>query len=208
LDQVSDPGTAPAVRGPTQVLWLARLDRLKGADLLPAIARAVWQEITDVQFHLIGQQSTLGRRIAIDWIRSRLPATHRAKIVYLGGLPYADTRQRLAQYGLAVFTSSFENFPYAELECMWAGIACVSASGGGAAELGNDGESHIRTERRPEAIAAAVVDLLRNGSKRESIAAAAREHVRSRFAGPVIAARMTEVYELACRWAAVAEHRL
>lgn len=80
---------------------------------------------------------------------------------------------------------------------MWAGMACVSASGGGAAELGIHGIHHVRTERRPAAIASAIINLLQSPSCRERIGSAAKVHVHREFGAERIALKMIAAYETA-----------
>ena len=191
-----------ASRDPRKVLWLARLDLLKGADLLPAIARAVWSRVPGAEFHVIGQQQLRRGQPWMDWIKARVPQRDRGKIVYLGGLPYLEVAERLPEFSVAVFASTRESFGYTELECMWAGIACVSASGGGAAELGTNGQTHIRAARRPSAIAREVVGLMNNSLPRERIGSGARAHALGRYNAATVGMQMTAVYSTACQRAA------
>jgi len=195
-----------SIPNPLCILWLARLDRRKGADLLPAIARIVWQSVPEAEFHIIGQQ--VGKRPWIDWIQEQVPKRHRAQIVYVGGLPYAEVGGRISSYSMAVFASVWENFPYTELECMWEGLACVSASGGGPAELGLNGVSHLRAERSPKKIAESLIKLLRDERLRSRIGQVARNSARSEFNAENVAAQMPEVYEVSRRLASNRERFL
>lgn len=102
----SPPTPRMAHRDPCHVLWLARLERLKGANLLPDIAQAVWKHVPGTEFHLIGQQQERQGRSWIDWISDHVPDKERGKIVYIGGLPYHEIAQRCSQYSLAVFAST------------------------------------------------------------------------------------------------------
>jgi glycosyltransferase involved in cell wall biosynthesis len=190
--------SVPRDYGQPRVLWLARLGRLKGADLLPAIARRVWKAVPEAEFHLIGQQEKRRGQPWTDWIRERVPARDRSKITFLGGLPFLEVARTIPAYSLAAFASTWENFGYTEVECMWAGVACVSASRGGAAELGTDGVSHVRARRTPGAIATALIDLLKDPSRREHIAAAGQARVRDLCNAESVADSMARVYAAAC----------
>ena len=191
-------GTQPKVEQcPPRVLWLARLDRRKGADLLPGIAREVWSKAPETEFHIIGQQEPRPKQGWIEWILDRVPEQHRNSIKYLGGLPYDQIARTISAYPVAIFASTWENFPYTELECMWSGLACVSASGGGACELGVDGESHVRALRKPSAIARAVVELFRDRSRIERIGKSGQAHVQARFSAQALAAQMVNIYTYA-----------
>jgi glycosyltransferase involved in cell wall biosynthesis len=187
----------PRDYGRPRVLWLARLGRRKGADLIPAIARGVWKAVPEAEFHVIGQQEQRRGQPWTDWIRERVPPRDRPKIAFFGGLPSLEVARMIPAYSLGVFASTWENFPYTEVECMWARVACVSASVGGAAELGTDGVSHIRAKRTPAAIATALIGLLKDSSRRESIAVAGQSHIRDLCSAEPIAASMACVYAAA-----------
>jgi glycosyltransferase involved in cell wall biosynthesis len=105
-----------------------------------------------------------------------------------------DLPSFLRQYSLAVFASTWEIFPYEQLVCMWAGMACVCASGGGAKELGESGRSLLLSPRRPAAIARRVAGLLKYPEFRAQIGRSAKIHARQKFSGHRIADLMFAVY--------------
>jgi glycogen synthase len=178
------------------VLFLGRLARLKGAELVPKIMRMVWRQVPSARFEFIGQDTP--RSKTENWghvIMRSAPQQQRQQITLRGGIPYLDLPDHLARHSIAVFASTLENFPYATMECMWSGLACVVGSRGGAHELGDDGVSAMNTPCRTANIAEAVIKLLQNPSLRSRIGSVAREHVQSEFGLSHIAEKMEAVYQ-------------
>lgn len=177
-----------------KVLWLARLDKRKGADLLPRIALQTWKAVPETEFHVIGQSGPVKHYQGWpEWIRAQIPSEARDRVILYGGLPTDEVRRRLAGFSLALFASTWENFSYAQLECMWANLACVCASGGGAGEMGSP-ETLITVPRDAPSISSQVVRLLENSELRKAIGCAAGQHVRQRYSADHIAEQMIEIY--------------
>ena len=195
LRQPASP-SAPNYSGKT-VIWLGRLDLRKGADLLPSIAAGVWQRVPEAQFHVIGQALPHESRTWSEWIEERVPVAKRAQLVFHGGLPADAVLKRLSSQSLAVFASTWENFPYAQLECMLNGMACVNASVGGASEMGVSGESLINVPRTASRISSALITLLEDNELRERVGRAAAAHVRTHYSATTVATEMSKIYSLA-----------
>jgi glycosyltransferase involved in cell wall biosynthesis len=192
---IRESSDAPAGRySDNKVLWLGRLDRLKGIHLLPAIARSLWKTLPEVEFHLIGQASDGVDHDIRRWILRRVPGRRQGQMVFFGGVPYAAVLNMLNQYSMALFASAWETFSYTQLECMWAGIACVSASGSGAAELGRSGEHVLNCRRHPDEIGRALALILGDTAYRQRLGQAASTHVQSQYNTLRIARAMTCLY--------------
>lgn len=178
-----------------EILWLARMDRLKGAPLVPAICREVWRQEPLTRFELIGQDKHRENNESwYEWVLRKTPPRFREQIRMLGGVPHAQIPEHLARHSVAVFASKVENFPYTVLESMDAGLACVVASGGGAHEVGVDGVTVLNSPRRASEIAARLVRLLRDPNMRQRMGAAAQNQVRAEFGTEVISQKMELVY--------------
>jgi glycosyltransferase involved in cell wall biosynthesis len=179
------------------VLWLGRVEALKGIDLLPAIADHVWNRIPDAKFHVIGQMGQRGESDWGNWLMQRIPPRARHKIKLYGGLPHHQVCRELRRYGIAVFASTCENFPYALLECMAEGIACITASEGGAREIGEHGRSVYQVRREPADVAQAIAFLIQNPKLWGAVGTAARQFAEQHYGHIGIAQRMTTIYERA-----------
>jgi glycosyltransferase involved in cell wall biosynthesis len=192
-------GTVAATPPPTgeapSVLVLARLARRKGVDLLPEIFQRVWRRRPDARFELAGQDTwRTPRETWGQWLVRRTDPAQRRLLSFLGGVPYAEVAGVLARQTVACFASTWENLPYAVMECMWAGLPCVVGSVGGAHELGEHEVEVLNTARDAGAIARAVLRLLDDACLRLRLGKASRACVSSEFAPERIARVMQAHY--------------
>ncbi|MBD1840933.1 glycosyltransferase family 4 protein [Coleofasciculus sp. FACHB-64] len=179
-----------------RVVSLGRLDFLKGAAQMPSIFRSVWQELPETCFEVLGQ--SIPRKDGSnwgDWLISRISKEHHSQVAIRGGIPYLDLPSYLNKHSVGFFASTWESFGYTHVECMYAGIACVIGSNGGAQELGINGVSCLNTSRTGENIAKGLVKLLKNSALRRTISETARQHVLNKYSPTGIANQMTEVYQ-------------
>ena len=188
-------GLGDEARAADTVCIPGRLDRIKGADLLPAIMQGVWAQRPGTQFVSIGQHGE--RRAGTswgEWIMDAVPASHRSHVALLGGKAPSEVAALLRTQRVALFASVFETFSYTVVECMSAGLACVVASGGGPRELGRHGTHFLLAPRSPAAIADALVRLLGQPGTVATLGEAAEAHVRDVLASPAVTARVLDAY--------------
>lgn len=179
-----------------KALFLGRLDYRKGASLIPDVIDAVWHEIPEASFELIGQSMPKEKKDDwAEWILKNVPQNRHEQIILHGGISYLDLPKFLKSHSVAFFASTWESFGYTHIECMYAGIACVIASNGGAREIAIDGISCINTSRHPKAIAKALTQLLKDFNLRKSIGLEAHKRVTYEYSSKKIASQMVKVYE-------------
>jgi glycosyltransferase involved in cell wall biosynthesis len=156
-------------------------------DLLRA-ATVVRERIPDACFVLVGQGplEERTRRLARD-----LGLTD--SVLFAG---YREDVARLcAAFDLFTLSSVHEGLPVALLEAMAAGIPAVVTDAGGLPEVVEDGvHGRVVPRRDPAALAAAIVELLRDEGLRARMGRAARERAR-RFDIRSAVRRMEQVYE-------------
>jgi glycosyltransferase involved in cell wall biosynthesis len=117
-------------------------------------------------------------------------------VAFHGYLPTnVDVWRRMGESRIAVQPSSREGFGLFPLEAMAAGLPVVycESSESALSELVLDGVHGVRTAPDPEALAAAIQDLLTDETKRQRMAEAARRHAED-FDWSAVAARMEEVF--------------
>jgi glycosyltransferase involved in cell wall biosynthesis len=200
-----EDGLAPSAQpkptqqdGAARVLVLGRLARIKGADLLPEIFTRIWRQMPEVRFELVGQDTPRTQRETWrEHVARRCPVSFRPNVIFHEGVPHAQLPGILALHRVALFASRLESSSYAVMECMWAGLACVVASQGGAQELGEHGISVLNVSRDPEQVAASVLRLLGDAALRLKIGDAARTRIRTAFDPARIAAEMESIYRQA-----------
>jgi glycosyltransferase involved in cell wall biosynthesis len=101
---------------------------------------------------------------------------------------------------LLLVTSDLENMPLAMLEAMSCELPVVSSDVGGIPEFvkhGNTGFLH--TLRRPEMMASAVAELLKNEELRGSIGRRAREAVIKNYSSNIIVSKYEKFYRTTLR---------
>lgn len=190
-----DGADGGAVRAQETVVIPGRLDRIKGADLLPEVMQRVWERRPDAHFVSIGQDSARTERETWGaWIRRMLPTERQHLVTLLGGRPPAQVDALLADQRIALFASVFETFSYTLVECMAKGLACVVASGGGARELADHGTHLLLAPRSAPAIADTLVQLLSQPGTVDVLGQAAAAHVRDVLTAPAITDRVVSAY--------------
>ncbi len=113
----------------------------------------------------------------------------------LGRMEDAQVTHVVAAADVALVPSRYEPFGIVALEAMAAGTPVVVTSTGGLPDLVEDGISGLVVPpAAPEALASAIGHLLADASTRESLAAAARQRVITRFSWDRVAQATVEVY--------------
>ena len=99
---------------------------------------------------------------------------------YTGYLDHAEVMQRFASASIAVVPSVWqEPFGRTALEAMAAGTALITSGSGGIAEV--VGDAALIVPPRPDALADALLKLIRNSELRQQLQLAARLRAESRF---------------------------
>jgi L-malate glycosyltransferase len=161
---------------------------VKGHDCLISAARIVCEDEPDVVFLLIGDGPE----------RPRLEAQARAaglegSVVFIG--QRTDVPELLACCDLSVLPSENEAFPNAILESMSAGLPVVATAVGGSKEIIQDEVNGLLVPpRRPEALATALLRLLRDSRLAKRMAHAGQEDVRTRFSFDRLMAELDHLY--------------
>ena len=178
------PSSADIKEQPLSVLYVGRLEPLKGATVfaqaIPLIARSV----------PIGKFIFLGRDRAAKNGKSQQGELRDYfeqeglldRVEFHGHASPEVFRSFYQRASVFVMPSLFENSPYTLLEAMACGKASVVSRSGGMPEMIRDGESGILFEPgNPNDLAEKVVGLLRNPERREAMGRAARQHVAQAY---------------------------
>ena len=178
-------GLEPARR---LVAHVGRLEPQKDFSTFLRAAAIVAAEVPDVDFLIIGEGS---EQAALEALSARLGLGARVRFT---GLRH-DVLALLAAVDVLALTSTFEGFPNVVLEAMAAGAVAVATDVGGCRELVVEGETGILVPpRAPEAVASAVVRVLRDVALSRRLAAAARRSVESNFGVERMAERTAATY--------------
>ncbi|MDP3767494.1 MAG: glycosyltransferase, partial [Dehalococcoidia bacterium] len=176
--------TAVRARGERVILYVGRLETVKGVDMLiEALAPALegWRA------RLVLAGGGAGERALRA--RSRSP-----RVDILGYR--TDVPALLAAADVFVLASVAEGVPNALLEAMAAGCACVATAVGGVPTvIEPDVSGLLVPPRDPSALRAAVAALLADDARRAKLGAAARRRIETRYAETDMVDGYTRLFE-------------
>ena len=194
VDTSAFPAGPPGPRGPDPaggraILCVANFFPYKGhLDLVDA-ARVVVAAEPSARFLLAGSDGG-----ALPSVRKRIAASSLGAHVELSGFA-REVPRLLEAAAFFVLPSHQEGFPNVVLEAMAAGRAVVATAVGGVPEAVEDGVTGLLVPPgNPEALAAAILVLLRDPVRAEAMGRAGREKVRSRFSLERAVGRMERAY--------------
>jgi L-malate glycosyltransferase len=154
---------------------IAALVPHKGQKYLVDAAALVVHELPEARFLLLGEGEL---RAALE---HQIKQLHLAQHVVLAGFR-ADVLAVLKGLDLFVMSSVTEGLGTSLLDAMAAGRPIVATAAGGIPEVVVDGETGLLVPPRDaESLAAAILDMLRNGATRQRMADAGFARVRERF---------------------------
>ncbi len=157
--------------------------------LLEAVARL--RASRDVELVVVGRPRKGGR---VDRALDRLGLSGVVRCI--SGITDEELARCYAEAEVAVVPSLYEGFSLPAIEAMACGVPVVTTTGGALPEVvGRDGETAVLVPPDdPEALAAAIGDLLDDPAARARIGAAGRERVLRRFTWRVTAEGTAECY--------------
>jgi glycosyltransferase involved in cell wall biosynthesis len=162
------------------VLFVGRLERVKGVSLLLEAARMVVQECPNTRFVLAGASHPTMPAEEIDAIiRSYSLEEHFERLNFVPRQKLISLYQRAA---ICVVPSHYESFGLVALEAMACGLPVVATRVGGLPEVVKDKVTGLLVPpNAPAALAKAICELLTDPSKRTSMGKAGYERARAKF---------------------------
>ncbi|MFB8228378.1 glycosyltransferase family 4 protein [Cellulosimicrobium sp. NPDC055967] len=194
VDTFGSAPANPAWQGTPEAPTIGFLGRLdeprKGLPVLAAAIPAILAKVPGARFLVAGRGDD-GRAAAIEAL-----GEHAASVEFLGGVSDEDKASMLASVDLYIAPQTGgESFGIVLVEAMSAG-ACVVASDLGAFRrvLDDGAAGALFAVGDPDALAAAVLDVLADPPRRDAYRARAGEFVR-RFDWSAVTAQVLAVYE-------------
>jgi len=175
-----EPGTSVERKGSHTVLFVGRLEPVKGIAVLLKAAALVVKRLPATRFVLAGSSHPALPQEKLDaLIREHGLEKHVAQV---GWLKKSELESWYAQASLCVVPSHYESFGLVALEAMAAGLPVVATRVGGLTELVEDGTTGwLVPAGDANAMAAAVTRLLTNPAEAAAMGTAARERVHENF---------------------------
>jgi polysaccharide biosynthesis protein PelF len=175
------------------VAWAGRIDPLKDVETLLGAAAVVKRARPDVQFKLYGAAPAGNERY-----HERCLALHAElgleQTVSFEGFT-SNVVEAFGPADLVVLSSISEGFPYSTLEAMLCGKAIVATAVGGIAEQVTPDCGRVVRPRDPEALGAAILDVLADTEVCLALSVAARERASTLFGIERFRATHRAIYE-------------
>ena len=175
------------------VLYVGRLAPVKGILPLLEAADIVTQSFEQIRFLLIGPWQMSKKPEELNLERTN---PHEAKnISWLGHLSWNELPQWYRRAAIFVMPSYFESFGISCIEAMAFGLPVVATLAGGLPEVVEDGVTGILVPPGdPQALAGAIIRLLRDPVLRQQMGRTGRERVLTEYTAERVTEQTLAVY--------------
>jgi glycosyltransferase involved in cell wall biosynthesis len=175
----------PVAREPATILFVGRKERYKGYHALRDAARIVWRERPDARFIAIGQAAWTAR-----FSRARTdPRWEELGVVSEEGKALAYARA-----SIFAMPSDHETFGHTYLEAWRAGLPVIAGDIAPLREIVREGVDGLHVRNEPQAIADAILALLRDPKRAAAMGESGRARADSQFTWPVVAKKTEAAY--------------
>ena len=182
-------GVRPAVRAArVEMLFVGRLERRKGVDVLLSAIPAVLQAAPEARLTLNGEEVAGEEPWRETFLQRHRGAPWLKRVRFEGALSRQDLLARYAACDLVVVPSRYESFGLTALEAMIFAKPCVASNAGGLGEVVADGETGLLAPPGdPAALTAALLRLVRDAELRHALGAAGRRRYEAQFTAAAMA---------------------
>ena len=183
----------PPLSSPPTVAFAGRLVREKGVDVLLSAFSKVVNQIPDAQLLLAGDGPERDRLNGMIASLRLFP-----NVTHLGHLPHLDVNNHFATAWVQAIPSRWsEGLPLVAIEAMMRGTAVVGSSPGGLTEVVRDGQTGFLVPLgNADALAEALLHLLRNRGLAEQMGKAGREVALAHFSEVSFIDSFVQLYQM------------
>lgn len=187
---------APDEVDPHRILFVGKMNRLKGVFVLAEAMRAVFAAVPSATLALIGGDHVENGESCLGQFLAGLDAAARERVLVLGRLSHGDVAREVRRCGVMVLPSFTEMCPVAVLEAMSCGRPVVASDRGGIPEMVQHGRTGLLADPdRPSTFAAALVQLLNDRETAESMGAIGRRVVLESYTSERLVERLQCFYD-------------
>ena len=194
-----DPSTfhpAPDEVDTSRLLFVGKLNRLKGVFVLAEFVKQVFDEVPAATLTVVGgdyvENGASCRRRFLEAFDSH----ERARIRMLGRISHHDSARELRRCGVLVVPSLVETFGNVVIEAMSSGRPVVASNRGGLPELVQHGLTGLLADPDcPATFADAVIRLLRDTKEADGMGGAGREAVLATYTSESVVNRLHRFYD-------------
>lgn len=185
--------------GTVSILFVGRLEERKGVQYLIQAIPKIVAEHKNVEFVIIGADTNNapGQTSMLAYLQKMLADNNCASHArFMAFVPLNELPNYYRSAQICVFPSLYDNAPCTVLESMSCGCPVVTSDAGGAKEYMVNGESGmVVPARNSEELANAIISLLKDPQKRESMGKAARQRALELYTAPDLAAQALIAYQ-------------
>jgi glycogen(starch) synthase len=190
--------------GRLRVLFVGRLERRKGVDVLLDAAAELLPDQPDVELVLVGkdtENTEIGETYRAAFRRRFGDADWADRVTFAGAVSDRELFQHYADCDVFVAPSRYESFGLVLTEAMAFGKPVIGARAGGMREVVDEGTTGLLAEPGDaESLAAELRKLITEPDLRERLGGAAREAFERQFARPITVERTAVTFrEVAAR---------
>ena len=187
---------APAEVEPRRILFVGKMNRLKGLFVLAEVMRAVFAAVPDATLALAGGDHVEDGKSSLGQFMDALDAEMRARVIVLGRLSHTDVALEVRKCGVMVLPSFTEMCPVAVLEAMSCGRPVVASDRGGIPEIVQHGRTGLLADPdRPQTFTDALVQLLKDRRTAETMGTAGRQVVLESYTSERLVERLQHFYD-------------
>jgi glycogen synthase len=181
------------------VLFVGRLEKRKGIDVLLAVIPTLCRLHPDAVFHIVGDDTLVmdgNVTYRRSFTRAHADLIRSGQVIFHGKVGEDELRAHYAASDIFAAPSRFESFGLIFLEAMMFAKPVIGTRAGGMPEIIVDGETGLLAAPGDETTLAAAIDrLLKDRSLRERLGAAGRQRYLDRFSDVSMAEHCVALYE-------------
>ncbi len=189
--------------GRLRIMFAGRLEERKGIIYLIQAVPSVVKEFPQAKFVVIGKDTDTapGGGSMLASLKQFLVANNcQDNVQFISQVQLSQMPSYYRSADICVIPSLYDNAPYTCIEALASGKPVVVTTAGGTQEYVLPGRTGLVVEpRHPEAIASAILELLREPIKRQRFGQTARDYVLEKLDRKQVAKAMLPLYEEAVR---------
>jgi glycosyltransferase involved in cell wall biosynthesis len=179
------------------VLFVGRLQQLKGAHILAQAIPLVWQDHPEAHFIFVGRdgQSPDGGSMA-QWILEQASPARQSQIKFISHLSHQLLVTLYQHASLVVLPSFRESFSYVCIEAMACGKPVIATHSGGPEEIIDDGKTgFLISPGNVELLAEKIKMVLNRDYLLQKVGQAARKKAETTYDTRIIARQVADFYQ-------------
>lgn len=183
------------------VYFAGRLEGRKGIKYLIQTVPEVVKAVPEARFVVVGADTNteINNTSVLESLKSSLAQNNVLdKVQFVSHVPLSEMPEYYRMADVCVVPSLYDNAPYTVLEALASGKPVIGSTAGGTPEYIKPNVTGLHVPKADaEALAEAIIEILKDDSKRLACGKMAREVAENSYASNVIASEAIKTYEQA-----------